>query len=76
MKPGEATPWLQVQGGWYLLYLVERKERRLKSFEEVKKEIEEKIFMERRQAELTKFLDELKEKSYIKIVNPNPLNFK
>lgn len=73
LEPGETTPWLEVQGGWYILNLVEKKERRLKSFEEVKREVEEKIFMERRQAELIKFLDELKEKSYIKILNPNPL---
>lgn len=75
LKTGETTPWLEVQEGWYLLRLEEKKERRLKSFEEVKKEVEEKIFRERRQAKLEEFLEELKEKSYIKIINPNPMDF-
>jgi parvulin-like peptidyl-prolyl isomerase len=76
LKTGETTPWLEVQGGWYLLYLDEKKERRLKSFEEVKKEVEEKIFTERRETEIQEFLEELKQGSYIKILNPDPLNFK
>jgi len=74
LKTGETTPWLKVQDGWYLLCLEEKKERRLKAFEEVKKQIEEKIFAERRQEMLQKFLEELKERSYIKIINPKPFD--
>jgi len=75
LKEGENTPWLKVRDGWYLLKLEAKKESRIKSFEEVRKEIEEKLFGDKRQIRLQEFLKELKEKSYIKILNPNPLGF-
>jgi parvulin-like peptidyl-prolyl isomerase len=68
------TAWIQAKAGWYLLKLEEKKDSRLKSFEEVKKEIEEKIFSEKRTQKLKEFLKEIKEKSYIKVFKPNPLN--
>jgi len=74
LKPGEITAWVQAKAGWYLLKLEEKKDSRLKSFEEVKKEIEEKIFSEKRTQKLREFLKEIKEKSYIKILKSNPLN--
>ena len=75
LKVGETTPWLTVKDGWYLLKLEEKKEERLKLFDEVRREIEEKLFTEKRQKRLEGFIKELKEKSYIKILNPNPLGF-
>jgi parvulin-like peptidyl-prolyl isomerase len=75
LKQGETSPWIKIQNGWYLLRLEEKKESRLKSFEEAKKEIEDKIFREKRQKKLEEFLKTLQEKSYIKILNSNPLNF-
>ncbi len=74
LKPGETAAWVQAKAGWYLLKLEEKKDSRLKSFEEVKKEIEEKIFLEKRAQKLKEFLKQIKEKSYIKILKPNPLN--
>ncbi len=74
LNQGETAPWLEVQDGWYLLRLEEKKEKHLKSFEEVKKQVEEKIFGEKRRGRLEEFLKELKEKSYIKILNPNPFD--
>jgi parvulin-like peptidyl-prolyl isomerase len=74
LKPGEMTAWVQAKAGWYLLKLEEKKDSRLKSFEEVKKEIEEKIFSDKRTKKLKEFLKEIKEKSYIKILKPNPLD--
>ncbi len=75
LEAGENTSWLTVRDGWYLLKLVEKKESRIKTFDEVRKEIEEKLFQEKRQKRLEDFLKELKEKSFIKILNPNPLDF-
>lgn len=74
LKPAEITAWVQAKAGWYLLKLEEKKDSRLKSFEEVKKEIEEKIFSEKRTQKVKEFLKEIKEKSYIKVLKPNPLN--
>lgn len=72
---GEITPWIQVRDGWYLLRLEEKTESRLLSFEEAKRSIEEKIFTEKKKRKLEEFLKELKKKSYIKILNPNPLHW-
>jgi len=75
LKVGEMTPWLKLRNGWYLLKLEEKKEERLKSFEEARKEIEQKLFNEKYQKKFVEFLKGLKEKSYIKILKPNPLDF-
>jgi len=75
LKVGEMTPWLKVRAGWFLLKLEERKESRLKSFEEARREIEEKFFNEKSQKKLEEFLKDLKEKSLIKILIPNPLDY-
>ncbi len=75
LKVGEMTPWVKVRAGWFLLKLEERKESRLKSFEEVRGEIEEKFFGEKSKKELEKFLKKLKEKSHIKILITNPFDY-
>ena len=75
LKVGEMTPWLKIRNGWYLLKLEEKKEERLKPFEEARKEMEQKLFTEKYQKKFVEFLKRLKEKSYIKILKPNPLDF-
>jgi len=74
LNVGEMTPWLTVRNGWFLLKLEEKKESRLKSFEEARKEIEQKLYDQEGQKGLEKYLKELKEKSFIKILMPNPLD--
>jgi len=73
LKPGEIAPWVQAKNGWYLLKLEEKKESRLLTFEEAKKTIEEKIYQEKKNKKLGEFLKDLKAKSYIKILKPDPL---
>jgi parvulin-like peptidyl-prolyl isomerase len=75
LKLGEVTPWIQFRNGWYLLKLVEKKEARLKPFEEARDDIEKRLLGEKAQVKFEEFMKELKEKSYIKILNPNPLGF-
>jgi len=75
LKIGEITPWLKGRNGWYLLKLEEKKESRLRSFEEVKKNVEEKLATEKRQKKVAEFLKKIREESYIKILRPNPLDF-
>ncbi|HUU37642.1 MAG TPA: peptidyl-prolyl cis-trans isomerase [Candidatus Desulfaltia sp.] len=73
LQTGEITPWVQAKNGWYILKLEEKKESRLKPFEEVRKDIYNKIFTERRTKKLTEYLTDLKAKNYIKILRPDPL---
>jgi parvulin-like peptidyl-prolyl isomerase len=75
LKVGEMTPWLRVRTGWFLLKLEERKESRLQPFEEVRMGIEGKFFNEKSQEKLDEYLKKLKEKSHIKIIIPNPLDY-
>jgi parvulin-like peptidyl-prolyl isomerase len=73
LEVGGTSPWLNMRGGWWRLKLVDRKEKHLKAFEDVRKEIEDKLFSEEQQKELEKYLNDLKERSYIKILLPNPI---
>lgn len=75
LKQGEVTPWIQFRNGWYILKLEERKEARLKPFEEARDDIEKMLLGEKSQVKFEEFMKELREKSYIKILNPNPLGF-
>lgn len=73
LKQGDVTPWIQFRNGWYLLKLVEKKEERLRPFDEVRSDIQSKIFNEIAQEKFAEYMKELKAKSYIKILKPNPL---
>jgi peptidyl-prolyl cis-trans isomerase SurA len=72
LEVGSVTSWLNMQGAWYRLKLVEKKDRRLKEFQEVRKEIETTIFEQRQKDELEKYMTGIRAKSYIKILIPNP----
>jgi peptidyl-prolyl cis-trans isomerase SurA len=73
---GEMTPWIEMPNGWYLIKLEEKKESRLKPFEEVKKEIEDKLFNQEQQVKVEQYIKDLKDRSYIKILIPDPLNYR
>lgn len=75
LKEGEVAPWLKVINGWYLLRVDEKKESRIKTFEESRDELQQKLFNEKRQKKTEEFLRDLREKSYIKILKPNPLDY-
>jgi parvulin-like peptidyl-prolyl isomerase len=73
LKAGETTGWINNKNGWYLLHLVERKDSFLRPFEDARKEVEEKIYNEKRTVKGEAFLKKLREQSYVKILNPDPL---
>jgi len=68
LNPGEIHSWIEARNGWYLLKLEEKKEARLKSFEEVKQEIEKKIFSERKRNKTEEYIKKLIESNYVKIL--------
>jgi peptidyl-prolyl cis-trans isomerase SurA len=74
LKPGETSDWVETKNGWYLLKLEDKKDSRLKAFDEVKKDVEEKLYNEKKQKKLEDYLKTIREKSYIKILKENPLN--
>jgi parvulin-like peptidyl-prolyl isomerase len=72
LEVGAVTPWLNMQGAWVRLNLVDKKDRRLKDFQEVRKEIERMLFEEKQQEELEKYMMDIRSKSYIKVLIGNP----
>jgi parvulin-like peptidyl-prolyl isomerase len=74
LKPGEISDWIEAKNGWYLIKLEEKKESHQQTFEEARKDIENKLFNEIRSKKIEEFVKKLKEESFIKIVKPNPLN--
>ncbi len=74
LKTGEAGDWVETKNGWYLLKLEEKKDSRLRTFEEVKKEVEERLYTEKKTKKLEEYLKTLREKSYVKILKENPLD--
>ncbi|MFW6128934.1 MAG: peptidylprolyl isomerase [Candidatus Aminicenantaceae bacterium] len=73
IEVGELTQWIKVKNGWFLLRLVDKKESHLKPYEEVSESIGKKLFDQKSQEKYKEYIDELKNKSYIKIINPNPI---
>lgn len=73
LKPGDRTGWINNKNGWYLLQLVEKKDSYLRPFEDARKEVEEKIFNQKRAAKGEAYIKTLRERSYVKILNPDPL---
>jgi peptidyl-prolyl cis-trans isomerase SurA len=75
LKAGEVSAWVNTKNGWYLLQLTEKKDSYLRGFEDVRKEVEEKLFSEKRSAKGDAYIKTLRERSYIKILKPNPLDY-
>lgn len=73
MKTGDVSGWVQTKNGWYLLKVEERKDTRTKTFEEAKRAIEEKMTNELQDVKFKEFLGDIKKRSYIKILKPDPL---
>jgi parvulin-like peptidyl-prolyl isomerase len=72
LEVGAATTWLQTVNGWYLLQLTDRKESRLKTFEEVRDQIQQRLAQQQQQVKLEEYLEKIKTRSFIKIFIPNP----
>jgi len=75
LKAGETGAWVNFKNGWYLLRLEEKKDSALRGFEDVRKEVEEKLFNEKRAVKGDAYVKTLRERSYVRIVNPNPLDY-
>jgi len=73
IKAGETTPWINTKNGWYLLQLVEKKDSHLLPFDEARSRVEERIYGEKRAIKGEAYIKTLRERSYVKILKPDPL---
>lgn len=74
LEVGGTTPWIPIQTGWYKLRLEEKKDSHLLPFDEVRDQVQQKIYAERNAVEMEKYLKALKAKSFIKILIQEPQN--
>jgi parvulin-like peptidyl-prolyl isomerase len=75
LEQGDLSSWIKIPTGWFLLKLDKKTESRLKAFEDVKKEIENQLFIQEQQVRIQDYLEDLKKRSYIKILIPDPLKY-
>lgn len=73
LEEGSFSSWVKIPSGWFLLKLDEKTESRLRPFEEVKKDIENELFMQEQQVKIQAYIADLKERSFIKILIPDPI---
>jgi parvulin-like peptidyl-prolyl isomerase len=76
LEEGDLSPWIRIPSGWFLLKLDKKTESVLKPFEEVKKDIENKLFLQEQQVMIQTYIEDLKKRSYIKILIPDPLKYR
>lgn len=75
LKAGDTAGWINNKNGWYLLKLVERKDSFLRPFDDARKEVEEKLYNQKRAVKGEAYIKSLRDKSFVKILNPDPLGF-
>lgn len=71
MREGEWGGPVETPAGYVIVKLIDRKPRRLKSFEEVKEEIKSIILSERVRRELTNWLRKQRREADIRIIEPS-----
>jgi len=76
LEEGSFSSWVKIPSGWFLLKLDEKTESRLRPFEEVKKDIENELFMQEQQVKIQAYIADLKKRSFIKILIPDPTKYR
>jgi parvulin-like peptidyl-prolyl isomerase len=76
LEEGSFSSWVKIPSGWFLLKLDEKTESRLRPFEEVKKDIENGLFMQEQQVKIQAYIADLKKRSFIKILIPDPIKLR
>jgi peptidyl-prolyl cis-trans isomerase SurA len=75
LRNGEMSAWINFKNGWYLLRLEDKKDSYVRGFDDVRKEIEEKLFTEKRAVKGEAYVKTLRERSYVRILNANPIDY-
>lgn len=73
LQDGERSAWVSTKNGWYLLQLAEKKPSALRTFEDARREVEDKLFNEKRAVKAEAYLKELRDRSYVKVLKADPL---
>lgn len=66
-KPGQISPIVQTQYGYHIIQLIDRKQGKAKTFEEIKPQLEQTLAQQQAKADFEKLLNDLKSKTKIDI---------
>jgi parvulin-like peptidyl-prolyl isomerase len=66
-KPGEISPIVHTQYGYHIIQLIAKKPAQVRTFEQVKPQIEQMLAQQDAKADFEKLIDELKAKTKIDI---------
>jgi peptidyl-prolyl cis-trans isomerase SurA len=69
LKPGDITELIRTQRGYQLLKLESRTEEKIKTFDEAREDISDKVAEEKRRGELQKYLEKLRAQAIIQWKN-------
>lgn len=72
LAQGEVSEWVKHPNGWFLMKMMEKKESRLRTFEEIKEEVERRLFNKKSREKFEEYMKRLRERSYIKILKEEP----
>ncbi len=75
LNVGEISPWIEARAGWYLIKLEEKADSFLQPFEDIKESVQQRLFNTKRAEKLEVYLKDIRERSYIRILNPNPWDY-
>jgi peptidyl-prolyl cis-trans isomerase SurA len=67
LKPGQITDVLETPYGFQIIMLAEREDTGVKTFDEVKKQIQEKLYQEQLRKKYERYVQGLRDKAFIKI---------
>ncbi|HPW19164.1 MAG TPA: peptidyl-prolyl cis-trans isomerase [Candidatus Aminicenantes bacterium] len=73
LQPGETSAWVGSKNGWYLLHLAGKTPSALRPFDEARAQVAEKLHNEKMSVKSQEYLKTLRERSYVKILRPDPL---
>ena len=68
LKPGEISPPIQVGGKWQIVKILKIENKPAVPFEKVKEKIRQTLFQEELDATFKKWINELKERAFIKVL--------
>jgi parvulin-like peptidyl-prolyl isomerase len=67
LSPGEVSDVIRMPSAFYILRVEEKTEEKVKPLEEVRSEVADAIFQEKMNAQLAKYIQQLRERAIVEV---------